>query len=76
MGHISMSIFYSWTFFFSMCNWWPFPNKLRLDVAFLCTFCIVKQTVVSILLKKSREMFFFLAAVHIFGVLLFIICEE
>lgn len=41
-------------FLFFICNWWPFQNKLRLDFAFfVCTIYIVKQTVVSILLKKK-----------------------
>lgn len=57
--HVSYYFF----FFFFICNWWPFQNKLRLDFAFfVCTIYIVKQTVVSILLKKniciSRKVFF------------------
>lgn len=41
-------------------NWWPFQNKLRLNVCLFCVFSLspslyilVKQTVVSILLNKK-----------------------
>lgn len=65
---------------FVICNWWPFQNKLRLKFAFfVCTIYIVKQTVVSILLKKNtkyRNMCFFPSAAHIyFFFFFFLICS-